>query len=328
MIIDQQYPIYNQALNPNSSIWVNASAGTGKTKLLTDRILRLLISDVSPLKILCLTYTKAAAAEMLNRLDEKLAFWASTSEELLKEDIIKLLGYEPDQSIYNFARGLFAKILDIPGGIKIQTIHAFCQSLLRKFPIEANVPSNFELIQEIEDKKIIYDAYSLIMGLQQQNYNSKWMENFAQLSIEFSIEDFDQLILDLIRKKKVFLQSLEKDDEFNRLIDCIYKKLNVEKNISIQSIEDQIMRNTCFSKSNLKVIQEILFEQTKSKKYQKMFNQIKDWMELSFEEKKEQLDFYCGIFLDSYGLLKKTFSSDLIENYPILDETFNQEALR
>ncbi|MBX7146937.1 MAG: UvrD-helicase domain-containing protein, partial [Alphaproteobacteria bacterium] len=98
--------------------------------------------------------------------------------------------------------------------------------------------------------------------------------------------------------------------------------------IAMQSIEDQIMRHTCFSKSNLKVIQEILLEQTKSKKYQKMFNQIKDWMELSFEEKKEQLDFYCGIFLDSYGLLKKTFSSDLIENYPILDETFNQEALR
>ena len=110
------------AANPNYSVWVEASAGTGKTKVLSDRVLRLLINNVNPSKILCLTYTNAAAVEMKSRISKKLGEWAVISEEKLKEELYKLMGGDFSDSHIENARILFAKVLDEPGGIKIQTI--------------------------------------------------------------------------------------------------------------------------------------------------------------------------------------------------------------
>ena len=124
------------AANPAVSAFVAASAGSGKTKLLTDRLLRLMLAGTEPGRILCLTFTRAAAAEMAIRLRSALARWVILNDAALDDELLALdVPCRPETR--NRARGLFAMVLDLPGGMRINTIHAFCQSLLRRFPLEA-----------------------------------------------------------------------------------------------------------------------------------------------------------------------------------------------
>src|SRR5438477_451937 len=140
--------IQRQALGPEASVWVSASAGTGKTKVLTDRQLALMIDGTDPARILCLTFTRAAAAEMANRVNARLAAWATLPPGQLDEELAGLIGRMPDEYKTTLARQLFARVLDSPGSAKIATIHAFCQSLLRRFPLEAGVPPEFAVLDE------------------------------------------------------------------------------------------------------------------------------------------------------------------------------------
>ena len=118
--------LQRRAADPAASVWVAASAGTGKTKVLTDRVLNLLIANTSPDSILCLTFTRAAAAEMAERIAHRLADWAVIGEKPLFDDLGKLLGRTPVQDEISRARKLFAQVLDVPGGMRIETVHAFC----------------------------------------------------------------------------------------------------------------------------------------------------------------------------------------------------------
>lgn len=141
------------AANPQKSVWVEASAGTGKTKVLSDRVLRLLLNGVGPQRLLCLTYTKAAAVEMNTRISERLSKWSVMSEADLEDSLHKLLGSEignvkQQQEYKKRARTLFAVLLDTPGGIKIQTIHSFCQEVLKRFPLEAGVSPYFDILDD------------------------------------------------------------------------------------------------------------------------------------------------------------------------------------
>jgi ATP-dependent helicase/nuclease subunit A len=137
-----------EAAGPRASVWVSASAGTGKTRVLIDRLLWLMLDGTDPSRILCLTFTRAAAAEMANRLNEELAKWATLRPGALAQTLQKLTGLMPDDVSLARARQLFARVLDTPGGIKIATIHAFCQMLLRRFPLEAGVPAEFAVMDE------------------------------------------------------------------------------------------------------------------------------------------------------------------------------------
>ncbi|MQX37540.1 double-strand break repair helicase AddA [Roseospira navarrensis] len=137
-----------RAADPAVSAWVAASAGSGKTKVLTDRVLNLLLEGTAPERILCLTFTKAAAAEMANRLAEKLAAWAVTDDPSLARALEALSGTRPDAERMTRARRLFARVLDTPGGMRIQTIHAFCQSVLRRFPLEAGLSPGFQVMDD------------------------------------------------------------------------------------------------------------------------------------------------------------------------------------
>jgi len=138
------------AARPMASTWLAANAGSGKTRVLTDRVARLLLDGVLPEHILCLTYTKAAATEMQNRLFKRLGGWAMLDDDGLRAELIKL-GVESDlhAEFLRSARTLFARAIETPGGLRIQTIHSFCSSLLRRFPLEAGVSPQFK---EMEDR--------------------------------------------------------------------------------------------------------------------------------------------------------------------------------
>ena len=138
-----------EAAHPGCNTWLSANAGSGKTRVLTDRVARLLLNGVEPQHILCLTYTKAAASEMQNRLFQRLGAWAMKPDEDLRRDLLELGEEELSARRLALARQLFARAIETPGGLRIQTIHSFCASLLRRFPLEAGVPPGFT---EMDDR--------------------------------------------------------------------------------------------------------------------------------------------------------------------------------
>ena len=155
------------ASNPFDSVWVEASAGTGKTKVLSDRVLRLLLQGVKPSKILCLTYTKAAAVEMKERIAKRLSSWAVGNKKELEDDLRNLLGNDfyvsNKDEILKTASTLFALLLDTPGGMKIQTIHSFCQDVLKRFPLEAGISPYFEVLDDRNSREILQNIKSDIL---------------------------------------------------------------------------------------------------------------------------------------------------------------------
>jgi len=141
------------AANPEHSAWVSANAGSGKTKVLIDRVARLLLRGAAPDSILCVTYTKAAANEMLLRLFERLGSWSVMDEAKLRKELVDLEGRQnsphSDDEIRR-ARALFARAVETPGGLRIETIHAFCARVLRRFPLEARIAPGFSEVDDVE----------------------------------------------------------------------------------------------------------------------------------------------------------------------------------
>ncbi|WP_055047563.1 double-strand break repair helicase AddA [Devosia sp. A16] len=152
------------ASDPERSVWVTANAGSGKTYVLTARVLRLLLSGARPEEILCLTYTKAAAAEMRGRVAERLGQWALESEDELIKDLTGLSGVPPTPAMRLRARSLFARALEAPGGLRIQTIHAFCESVLHRFPREAGVPFDFSVLEEHQRDSMLLEARETVLA--------------------------------------------------------------------------------------------------------------------------------------------------------------------
>jgi ATP-dependent helicase/nuclease subunit A len=146
------------AANPRGGAVVAANAGSGKTKVLVDRVLRLLLSGASPSRILCLTFTKAAAATMTNRVFNELARWVTLDPAKLSQVLEMLSGTRPSGAMLVQARRLFARAIETPGGLKIETIHAFCERVLHLFPFEANVPARFNVLDDASEATLMATA--------------------------------------------------------------------------------------------------------------------------------------------------------------------------
>jgi ATP-dependent helicase/nuclease subunit A len=134
--------------NPEVSAWVAANAGSGKTHVLAQRVINLLLSGVEPEKILCITFTKAAAANMAKRVFDTLAEWTTFADDALDQAISARSRMATDNRRRALARRLFARALETPGGLKVQTVHAFCAQLLHQFPFEANVAARFNVLDD------------------------------------------------------------------------------------------------------------------------------------------------------------------------------------
>ncbi len=145
---EQRQPEQRAAADPTVSAWVSANAGSGKTFVLTDRVMRQLLFGAEPARLLCITFTKAAAAEMANGLHQKLGAWVTAEDDDLIAELTDLMGRPPRDEELAPARRLFARALEAPGGLKIQTIHAFCESVLRRFPLEAGLSPHFDVMDE------------------------------------------------------------------------------------------------------------------------------------------------------------------------------------
>jgi ATP-dependent helicase/nuclease subunit A len=154
------------AVDPAEHVWLNASAGTGKTQVLAARVLRLLLDGVSPDSILCITFTKAGAAEMAHRVHERLSLWVDAGDEAaLGADLAAIGVDDKDPELRARAKTLFASVIDSQtGAIRVQTIHSFCQSLLASFPFEANILPGFRLIEGSEADELHRTVLAELLG--------------------------------------------------------------------------------------------------------------------------------------------------------------------
>ncbi len=194
------------ASDPAQSVWVRANAGSGKTYVLTARVLRLLLSGVQPEEILCLTYTKAAAAEMRGRVAARLGKWALATDDELLRDLTALAGTRPTPGMLLRARSLFAHALETPGGLKIQTIHAFCEAVLHRFPREASVPFDFAVLEEHERDSMLLQAREAVLaaGLRGSG-EAQAVETLFGLLSDFSIE---QAIIEALNQQRILRRVL------------------------------------------------------------------------------------------------------------------------
>ncbi|MBX3530549.1 MAG: double-strand break repair helicase AddA [Rhizobiaceae bacterium] len=189
-----------RASDPAASAWVSANAGSGKTHVLAQRVKRLLLRNIDPSRILCLTYTRAAAANMANRVFKDLAAWALMDDATLDAAIAET-GAATGPKVRALARKLFARALETPGGLKIQTIHAFCEAVLHQFPLEANIAGHFELLDGDKETALVAEARRDMIAGVAAGGDPALSEAFADVLDRAGENGLDRLLAEIVRRR-------------------------------------------------------------------------------------------------------------------------------
>jgi ATP-dependent helicase/nuclease subunit A len=224
-----------RASNPKTSAWVSANAGSGKTHVLTQRVLRLLLDGTPPAQILCLAYTKAAAANMADRVFSKLAQWTSLSDNALAKAIVDGGADAPSPRDLIFARQLFARTIESPGGLKIQTLHAFAERLLRLFPFEANVPAHFNVLDESDSKRLLLEARDA--ALVELGASSESAGALHLVARESGATKFDELLMEALSRAEIF----GAHDDALSYADALRAPLGLAPGVTTASVEAEML---------------------------------------------------------------------------------------
>lgn len=316
----------NRASDPMSSVWVAASAGTGKTKVLTDRVLRLLLNGVTPSRILCLTYTKAAAVEMNSRIFEWLGRWAVQDEKLLRDELEALvpsMSLEKSGEYIKRARILFAEVLDTPGGLKIQTIHSFCQDILKRFPLEAGVSPYFKVLDDRTAKDILKKIGKELLLKAGGNMEPELSEAVVYLTKHVKEFKFSELLLTLIGQRNKISQILEFHHSFEAFEHALLQKFGLKKTDTKNTILDQYRLQTDFEM--LKKMADALAQSTsKDQKKAQALYEITEKRNFS-----DCFEIYQSVFLTSKGLMQATMAySKAVAVFAEIETVMRAEAER
>ena len=248
-----------QAISPQFSAFVSASAGSGKTKILIDRLVKLLLSGVKPNKILCLAFTKAAAAEILSRINQKLSYFTMcSSKELVQE--LQELGFEKiDESLIAKARSLFIASLEELEPLNIQTIHAFCQQLLMRFPHEAGVNLNFNLLSENKVSSLINKSKNILL----EAVDNYAFAKDALCYISWHVKEYNL--------KDLIVEIISNRGKIEKLFE--HKSLAEIKDIDDQDFSLEFLQNIPIKSNDLAILkQAAITDIKKAEKLQKFLN--------------------------------------------------------
>ena len=313
------------ASDPHASAWVAASAGTGKTFVLTNRVLRILLSGVSPERILCLTFTKAAA-EMANRLTKRLGEWVSCPRDDLRQEIQSLTGHMPSPEQEKEARKLFARVLDVPGGLKIQTIHAFCQSLLGRFPLEAGIAPHFQVMDDRTTFEHLARARDAVLSEAQKSVNPALARALARISSRVTENTFAELIRELIGQRS----GLER--MMRRFLTVERAGLAMGRGLGLKAsdTQDGIITEACacenFDGEGLRLAVKALLQGSAAN--QATAAKLAHWLS-NPEERAQNFDDYKSIFMTQKATVKaKLMTKGPAEAYPEALLAMTQEAER
>lgn len=287
-----------RAADPRHSVWVTANAGTGKTRVLTDRILRLLLAGADPEGILAITFTKAAAAEMTQRIEERLAAWAILEEPALAADLAALLGRSPSSRELLEARGLLARVLDLPQGLAIATIHAFCQTLLRRFPLEAGVPPHFEPIDARDAAELQREASETVLA-RAANDLGPLGRAVADLAIWLADASLVELLGEILAVRTRLLRAREAAGGLDGLVAAIARALQTEAGLPPRLLRERACAEGVFDLDRLARAAEVL--RTGGQRDQERAAKIAAWIEAVPADRVRLFDEYRRAFVKQDG---------------------------
>lgn len=327
--------LQRQASDPDSSIWVSASAGTGKTKVLTDRVLRLLLprSDDRPgtpaHKILCLTFTKAAANEMALRIQNMLGRWAIMEEADLHASLESLLGHSATDLQYDSARRLFAENIDSAGSLRVMTTHSFCQSVLGRFPLEAGLSPYSEVLDDVRSLSLLKDAQSDVLRLLQDDEVAGSMDADAVNNLLSELEEsrFLSLIMQVSSERNQLAQLLDRYGSVENFYAAICSFYKIEQGLTPNSLIERAC--LCPDEDNLRSVAEIML-QDKGKTAPRFGAIILQWLNAAQHDRVNLFDSYQSVFLKVDGELRiASFPTKFVkEANPNSEAILRQESER
>jgi ATP-dependent helicase/nuclease subunit A len=316
-----------RAADPASSVWVSASAGTGKTKVLTNRVLALMLSGTAPHRILCLTFTKAAAAEMANRIAKTLSAWVIAPDEILTPEVERLLGRASVTKDLTTARRLFARVLETPGGMKIETIHAFCQSILRRFPLEAGLAPHFDLLTDQDAMDLLETARETIITRAHRGGADDLAQALAIIVRRVHEMRFPDLMTSVLFARDKVTRVLEAHGGVEPAISALRQKLNLAENDTPDTLQHAACDDSTFNRIALQIAAEAL--SSGSPKDQERGVVLSSWLERNVEQRVESFTEYAQIFFTTKWELRKTLAyKAAIETQPNIIEVLTIEANR
>ena len=320
-------PAQHRASDPGASVWVGASAGTGKTKVLTDRVLRLLLGGTAPERILCLTFTRAAAAEMALRISSELARWTVADDDTLADSLAVLTGARPKQATRDRARRLFATVLDVPDGLKIQTIHAFCQSLLRRFPLEADVAPYFQIADERMSTELLGAARAHLLREARPEAGSPLADALATMTAVVGEDNFGTLLADVSRERDRFAALIARHGGIAGAAAALRVRLGVASGATPEGLLAEASANGAFDGESLAQAVRVLAGGTVTD--QRRAQAIKGWLDSDHATRTAGFPAYCRAFLRQDGSsLAKLITKKLGDAHSGMAEALGTEQAR
>ncbi len=294
------------AAAPGASAWVAASAGTGKTKVLTDRVLALMLGGTAPERILCLTFTKAAAAEMANRLNQRLAAWAIAPPDALDRQLLTLSDQPVDEALRAEARRLFARVLDVPGGMRIQTIHSFCQALLKRFPLEAGLAPHFEVLDDRTAAELLDEAQKTVVAAAHRGADTALADSLATASGWLHADDFRNLMGELVYGRAALRRTLQGGVE--SAVVAQYAALGLTSGETPDSLLADACAEDAFDAAGLRQAAEALAKgsSTDTNRGQAIIG----WLDRDAKARAAGWDDYVGQYLTGSGTVRKTLATN------------------
>lgn len=247
-----------EATDPERSAWVSANAGSGKTHVLTQRVVRLLLAGADPSRLLCLTFTKAAAAEMANRVFKRLGLWASADDAELDAELVALEGTPPTGAKRARARRLFALALETPGGLKLQTVHAFCERILHQFPFEAGVSGHFQVLEENAANALVAEARRETLGQAMAVLDSPLGEALRTVVLTASDRGYEDAVAEIIEDRAPFERWVRAAGSLDSALVQLSDALGVGNAPSRDQVEAKILAEMPFSPDELQRLLEVL----------------------------------------------------------------------
>ena len=313
-----------RASDPASSAFVSANAGSGKTHVLVQRVIRLLLEDVPPEKILCITFTKAAAANMAERVFSTLGQWVTLDDTALDEAIRDAGIAHPDARLRMTARKLFACALETPGGLKVQTIHALCTRLLQQFPFEANVPARFAVIDDRDQNEMMERANLKVMLDASRDPASAAGRALNVAMASAADVTFKDVVREACLSRDHFMAWTDGAGSVEAAAAQLSAALGVDPSDTIDNVEREIVDGPNLPISRWKGIADVLATGSKSDCDQA--GRLREALAYTGIERVEK---YLGIFLtDERAPRKSVLTKKFSDKNPAIAGLFDHEGLR
>ncbi len=268
IIPDDVRRVQLDASDPAVSAWVTANAGAGKTHVLAQRVIRLLLEGVDPAKILCITFTKAAAANMANRVFRTLREWTALDDAGLDAAIRVAADLAPDAARRARARRLFAVALETPGGLKVQTIHAFCTRVLHQFPFEANVAARFDVLDEAAESQLLADISLGVFLDAARQPDGVLGRALAVATAEVADRTFKEVVGEAIRKRDAVQKWISHGGSIDAATAGLCGALGISGADTIEQVEKEMVDGPFLPSSTWAAAAEMLARSSKNDREQ------------------------------------------------------------